>query len=149
MLHALSAPQKVALGCYVICQLLFFGMGFTYLFRTEFMPYHAEALGQTWRDLSPALQILLLALMKATGGGLLASGIAHATLTFIPFRRGERWALFAVPAVGLVVSGSALWATLTVLTGTPASPPWQAALVGVVLSCLGFILSMLPAKKDA
>lgn len=43
--------------------------GFVYLFKESFMPYHAVALSSSWEELNPAFQTLILALMRAAGGG--------------------------------------------------------------------------------
>ena len=43
--------------------------------------------------------------------------------------------------VGLVVSIPTLYATLTVRWHTPASPPWVAPLIGMLLVVAGFALS--------
>jgi hypothetical protein len=117
-------------------------MGVVYLSRTQFMPYHAMALGKIWPDIDQALQILLLALMKAFGGASLAVGVGMAILLFIPFRRGVLWARCAIPVVGVVAELPALYATLSVAHNTPATPPWIGVLLIMVLLIAGFVLSM-------
>lgn len=57
-------------------------------------------------------------------------------------RSGAKWATYAIPIVGIAASVPSIWATLLVATHTPASPPWQAASLGAVLSVLGFALSL-------
>jgi hypothetical protein len=98
----MSKRMKVAFGCHLLALLLIAIMGVVYLSRTQFMPYHAMALGKIWPDIDQALQILLLALMKAFGGASLAVGVGMAILLFIPFRRGVLWARCAIPVVGVV-----------------------------------------------
>jgi hypothetical protein len=43
-------------------------IGLVYLFRSQFMPCHAIAVGKTWTEIDPAFQILLLALIRVVGG---------------------------------------------------------------------------------
>ena len=140
---------KVAFSCYLLGLLILVLLGFMYLFRSEFMPYHATAVGQSWDEVDPAFQILIIALMKVTGGGWLASAFAIAILLFIPFRKGMRWAYWAIPIIGLSTTLTSLYATIYVATNTPASPPWMAAAMGVLLIVAGFIFSVIRIPKIA
>ena len=123
MKNTMSWRLKVAFSCYLLDLLLLTVFALMYLLRSEFMPYHADAVGQSWAEVGPAFQILISALMKVTGGGWLATAIAIGVLLFIPFRKGMRWAYWAIPAIGLPISLSSLYATIYVAHNTPASPP--------------------------
>jgi hypothetical protein len=116
--------------------------GFLYLFSTQFMPYHAVAIGASWNDLTPAYRVLFLALIKAVGAGFLGSSIACLFILSIPFRSGLPWANWALLIIGLVVSIPSLYAALTVRWSTPASPPWVVSLIGALLAVAGFALSI-------
>ncbi|KAA3659653.1 MAG: hypothetical protein DWQ04_21690 [Chloroflexi bacterium] len=140
----INGRVKVAFYCYLLTLLLLAVFGLIYLFRSEFMPYHAVAVGQSWADLEPAFQILILGLMRVIGGNLLATAFAIGIILFGPFRQGARWSYWAIPIIGLLSSVATLYATLYVDRNTPASAPWMAAALGVVLLVLGFILSVAP-----
>jgi hypothetical protein len=120
MRASFSIPQKIALGCYAICSIILVGLGLMYIFRPEFMPYHSDAVGMTWQDVPSPFKILILALMKACGGGMLSAGVAIAILAAKPFRKKERWAIYGIPAVGITASAPSIWATLYVAANTPA-----------------------------
>lgn len=105
------------------------------------MSYHAEAIGAGWYDLEPSFPVLILALLKVSGAGFLGVGMALDALLFLPYRRRERWARWAIPAVGLAFWIPILYVTVTVTLNTAASAPWQASLVSVVSLIAGFILS--------
>ena len=132
---------KVGFGCYLLSLLLCGVFGLLYLFSPQFMPYHADAIGATWKDLAPAYRILILSLMKSAGAGFTGSTIAGLFILLIPFRSGSPWARWAMLIVGLAVTIPTLYATLTVKWGTPASPPWVAPLIGMLLVFVGFVLS--------
>ncbi len=127
--------------CYLIVALGAVLMGFTYLVRSKFMPYHQEALGQNWDQLDRRLQTLLIALMRGGGGVGVGSSISVIIMLFIPFRAGELWAHYAIPAVCLVTGLPLLYATLLVRTRTHASTPVAFVAAGIVLTIVGFILS--------
>ena len=110
------------------------------------MPYHAVAVGQSWAEVDPAFQVLILALMKVTGGGWLATALAVGILLSIPFAKGARWCYWAIPIIGLPTSLSSLYVTTYVAHNTPASPPSIVPALGTILLIVGFILSMLPAS---
>jgi len=143
----MSWNLKITFSCYLLGFLLLFALALTYLFRSEFMPYHAVAVGQSWAEVDPSFQILITALMKVTGGGWLATAFAVGILLFIPFRKGMRWAYWAIPVIGLSTSLTSLYATIYVARNTPASPPWIAAALGTILLVIGFLFSVIPEAK--
>ena len=134
--------MKIAFLCHFLAVLIVSSFGIIYLFRSEFMPYHSAAIGLKWAELTPSFQILLLALMKATGASCFAVGIYTVILLFIPFRRGEVWPRWAIPSGGLVVCAGVLYATLIVAFNTPSKPPWIAPVVGAILLLTGLFLSL-------
>jgi hypothetical protein len=138
----MSKRMKVAFGCHALALLIIAAVGVIYLSRTQFMPYHAVALGRSWADVDQVLQILLLALIRALGGACLATAFAMGILLVIPFRKGVFWARWAIPVVGLVAQLPLLYATLSVALNTPATPPWKGVLLIIVLLITGFILSV-------
>ena len=142
----MSTRIKVAFWCHLLALLYIAISGPIYLFRSQFMPYHAVAVGKNWAEVAPAFQILLLALIRAYGGALLAVALAMGIFLLIPFRQGIRWARWAVPVVGLVAQLPALYATISVTLLTPATPPWYGVLYVIVLLVAGLILSLEPEK---
>ena len=135
----MSLRRKVAATCYVINALVSLVLGSTYLFRGSFMPYHADALGRSWTEVEPALQTLLGALMDVAGAGWVGIGVATLVLVAVPMRRGERWGRLLIPALFLIFYVPTLLATLAVLDGTPATPPWY----GNATACLATVVGVL------
>jgi peptidoglycan/LPS O-acetylase OafA/YrhL len=130
----------VSFVCYFLVAILCIFFGFRYLTASQFMPYHAVALGVSWSELDSHYQTLLLSLIRVAGGGMLAGGIAIGFLLLIPLRRKELWARWAILIIGLIVGGSAVYATLSVKFRTPASPPWIPAIVAVLLILVGSLI---------
>lgn len=135
----MSLRRKVAATFYLINSLVSVGLGSTYLLRGSFMPYHADALGQSWAEVDPALQTLLGALMDVAGAGWIGIGVATLVLVAVPMRRGERWGRLLIPALFLIFYVPTLLATLAVLNGTPATPPWY----GNATACLATLAGAL------
>lgn len=135
--------MTVAVVCYLLSTALMAAFGSVYLFRSEFMPYHADAIGTNWESVDRTIQILILALMRVAGGGWLAASLSIAILLRVQLQQGLRWIRWAIPAVGLTVSLPTLYATYYVAYNTPANPPWFAALIGIVLLLVGFTASLL------
>ena len=139
----MSATFLAAFVSHALAALLFMAFGVIYLARSQFMPYHQEALGKPWQQLDPRLQALLIGLLRTAGGGLLATGISIAVLLLIPFRAGEAWARYAIPVIGLVAALPSLYATLLIRSRTQAHTPVAASAIGVGLLVIGFILSLI------
>lgn len=138
----MSAKMKIAFACHLTAIAIVAAFGVTYLLRSEFMPYHATALGISWAEVGAPFQILILALMKAVGGACLAVVVLGLFVLFVPFRRGEAWARWALPAGGLVIAAGALYAMFSVAANTPATPPWIAPATGALLLIVGLALSL-------
>lgn len=142
----MNSKLKIAFSFHGLTVIILSIFGFVYLFQPQFMPYHADAVEMQWSELAPGLRVLILALMKVVAGAWLAGASAMALLLIFPFRKGERWSYFAVPLIGLLLSGSSLYATLYVRGNTPANPPWIAAAVSIVLLVAGLLLSLSSRK---
>jgi hypothetical protein len=132
----------VAFVCYALAAIVSMAFGIMYLVRSQFMPYHQEAIGKDWQDLGKHLQALLLGLMRMVGGGMFSAGLSVAILLMIPYRAGEVWSLYAIPAIGIVTAIAALIATISIKVRTGAHTPVGAGVISAGLILLGFILSL-------
>jgi hypothetical protein len=137
----MNGPKKIAFALFTLVVILSGAFAAVYLFRAEFMPYHAAAVGKSWTELDGSMRILILGFLRVVGGGWLATFLALAILLFIPFRRGEVWARWAILLVGSAAAGPTLYATLLIKRGTPGNPPWYAAAAAMALLLAGFLLS--------
>lgn len=147
MKSTMSLRLKTSFFCYMLILPQAITFSLIYLFRSEFMPFHASIVEQNWSEVDPAFQILILALMKVAGGGWLSIVIAVSILLFGPFRKGKRWAYWAVPAVALPPMLIILYLQINVSLNTQSSPPWVFSVLGLILLLAGFILSMVPETK--
>jgi hypothetical protein len=121
--------------------------GLVYLVSPKFMPYHETAIGIGWDSLTFVYQVLILAFMKAVGAGSLGLGLTLLILLFIPFKRGEPWANWVIPLIGLIWHIPTLYAVLMVKFNTPSSPPWQVIAIGIILQMAGLVLTVSAASK--
>lgn len=139
----MNITQITAFVCYSLAVLVAFVFSAMYLLRSKFMPYHADAVELKWEEVDSKHQVLILALMRAAGGGWLSTGISMILLLAFPFRSGEPWSLFALPFVGLATASATLYATIFVKRNSRANPP--AGLVGasILVILLGFIFSII------
>lgn len=136
----MSATRTIACVLYGINALVSVVLGSIYLFTRRFMPYHQEAVGMQWEQVDPSMQVLITALMDVAGAGWLALGVAVAVLIWWPFRNGERWSRFLVPALLLLFYLPTLLATLMVLWHTPATPPWYGNAIALGTTGIAFVL---------
>lgn len=123
-----------------------FLQGVLYLTTPTFMPYHADALATTWDDLPPHHQGFVLGVVKGMGAGSVGVTLALAVLLIVPFRRGDRWARWAVPLIGGVFTALTAYAAYTIDTRTPADTPWRQTLGLTALYLAGAVVSYWPAK---
>ena len=142
----MSLGRNIAFGLYFLTMLISVIFAALYLFRGGYMPYHAEAVATPWSKLDRKFQALFIAFLRVAGGGWLSSAMSIGFLLFIPFRRGELWANWALLAVGLTVSIPAVVATVGLKRKTSANPPWVMAVVAVFLVMAGFIMGLVFVK---
>ncbi len=147
MIAVMSKRMKLAFSCHLLAILGFTMIGLIYLFRSEFMPYHAVAVGRSWAEVESPFQILILALIRAFGGTNLSTALGMGILLFIPFRQGFLWARWAIPSIGYATQLPSLFVTLSVTLNTPATPPWIFVVLGMVLLLVGLILSLESGDK--
>ena len=144
---AMSKRMKIAFCCHLLAILGLAVIGLIYIFRSEFMPYHAVAVGRNWAEVDSAFQILLLALIRALGGASFSTALAMGIILFIPFRQGSLWARWAIPSIGYAIQLPSLFVTLSVTLNTPATPPWKFVVLAMVLLLVGLILSLGSGDK--
>lgn len=144
-----STRRALAFACHLVAAVASGVMGGWYLVASRFQSYHADAAGLGWDELEPGLQVVLRALLNVAGGGWLATAVAIAWLLAVPWRRGERWAEWAAPTVGLAVWLPTTWATIEVTYRTDAVAPWYGAFAVTALFVVGAALSATAHRRIA
>ena len=75
----------LAFGCYLLAFFIVSLFAAAYLKRSDFMPYHGQAVGVPWAEIEPRMQVLLMALIRVVGAGWIAlagAGVMLACLIF-------------------------------------------------------------------
>ena len=132
---------------YCIAAITGFVFAIMYLFRVEFMPYHEVAIGRPWTEISEEYRVLILALMRVSGGGYVASSVGILLLLFIPLRNGKYWPYLGIPAIGLSALIPTLIATLYVKEHSSAIPPYLLAFALIILLITTIILALIYKKR--
>lgn len=138
----MTIPFIAAFVCYSFVAFCLIIFGVIYLTRPTLMPYHLDAISRSWPDLDASMQTLFLALMRVAGTGYLTTALSMLILLLLPFRAGEIWARYAIPAIGLVQLLPTLYVTMQVRKHTSGSPPVGMNMFGVGLLVFGFIMSL-------
>ena len=138
---------KVGFAIYLLVAIMTIAWGLVYLFSSEMMPYHKQAIGKNWADLDRGVQVIILALMESLGAANITIGFIVLVSLFIPFRRGESWANWAIFLGGIVSGGLAFLITFKVHLATNASTPWYFMLLFMALILLGFLFSLWLGKE--
>ena len=137
----MTARRKLAFVAFALADVAMFAAGIVYLTAGGALPYHEQALGQRWEELPARFQALYLTSLKAIAVPTLVLAAALLALLLVPWRRGERWALIAVPAIALGYSLPMLAITLAVRAETGAATPWLPLAIGSLLVGFATLLS--------
>lgn len=142
----MSLRATIAFAGYLLAALEFAGLGLWYLLAKRIMPYHLAAMQTGWEEMTPGLRSMSLNFMKSAGAGFLVTALAALILLFIPYRRGEAWANWALAAVLLGEFGLILFRMIDVAATTPGRPVFLPFAVLGILTLASFLLS-LPAGR--
>ena len=115
--------------------------GLVYLLRNSFMPYHSVAISLKWEEFDAAMQVLLLALMRATSGGFIAVAFAIAFLQFKFTVTKLPWLPIFVLTLGTISMLCSAYATLLVMFHTAAKPPFDVTIIGEIFLIIGFVFN--------
>ncbi len=121
----MSLGRSIAAIIYLACALGSIAVGFVYLLSDSFIPYHQQALERDWAEFDPAAQMIYLALLDVAGAGWVALGAAIIVLVAFPFRNGDLWARYLIPALIWIFYVPTLATTMKVVTSSTASNPWE------------------------
>lgn len=144
----MNRRESAAMAIHAIPTLGLMLQGLLYVTTPTFMPYHSEALGVTWEELPPHYQGFLLGVIKGMGAGSVAVTTALLIMLGIPFRRGQSWAHWAVPLVGVTFTVLTAYAALTIAWRTSASTPWLPTLGLVLLYMTGALICYWPDRTS-
>ena len=132
---------KSAFVLYMVNSFLAIIFGLRYLLCDTIMPYHEQAIGMKWTELEPNLQVLLNGFIKVVAAGFFILGLTSIVLLIIPFRKGERWAKWLIPALGLTWLGFGLYVAINIAINTQASTPWPVGIIVLATTVVAFFLS--------
>lgn len=106
------------------------------------MPCHGDALEVTWEELPLHYQGFILGVIKSMGAGSIGVSLALLIMIALPLRRGEGWARWAVPLVGITFTLLTAYAAFTIDLRTAASPPWPQTVGLTAIYVAGAVLSL-------
>ncbi|WP_087018441.1 hypothetical protein [Thaumasiovibrio subtropicus] len=121
-----TVRNRISLTLYSLCALALTGAGLRYLFATEIMPYHLDAMALTWQDLSPGMQVMTLNFMKSAGVGMFTSGVTVSLMIVFAIRKGLATYASTMTVAIMLQTGLVGYFAYQVDKLTPANPPFAA-----------------------
>ena len=138
----MSARMNFAFWIYFLLTLAGAAWGVGFLSRSEFTAYHRAAAGVPWSQVPPNFQVVILALTKLAGGLWVAVALAIFAVLLFAFRRGARWAVWAVPLLMLAQYVAPMPAMIHLSTHTAATPPWALTIGSIVVTLVAMAVSL-------
>ena len=134
---------NLALAAVLIVALAGIVFGVRYMRREAFLPYHAAVAGQSWAELEPGVQIVILGMLKIIGGGFITLGLTLLWLSFA-LHEGARWAPWAILTISAAALGPMLYVAIRFRAFRPdAQTPVRPTLAMIILIVVGVSLSVL------
>ncbi len=104
-----------------------------------YLPFHQQALGMTWEQLTPGEQEVGLALTRTLGLGFLTAAVSlFAATGFALF--GDRHAALLLGCVGLVFCTGLTFVNRELQATTAVKTPWRGALYAALAVAVGMVL---------
>jgi hypothetical protein len=141
--------KTVALFLYAVLGLGFLGLGTLYLVTDEFMPYHSDAIAESWESLAPGYQGLFLGLLKGLGAGAFTSGVALISMTVLSFMNGFQRYKYPLAVVAWTYSCLLTYAIYVVYTQTPSEPPIAGGIAWIVLALAASAFAHVASRAEA
>jgi hypothetical protein len=139
---------KLSLRIFLVLGVTTLGIGVVYFTRSEFMPYHAQAIQTDWSALSPGYQSFFLGLLKAVAAGQLIIGLATVLMSAMALRGDARPFAVLLPVVSLGYALLATYVTHVIATTTPAEPPLVAGVVSVLMATAATVMLQLGLRRE-
>ena len=132
---------NVAIALLVIAAGLGIAIGVKYLRVTTFMPYQATVVGRSWGEFDPAVQAIILGMLRIIGGSLAGLGVTVLWLC-VAIHQGARWAPWAIFSTSAITLGPSLYVALDLRAFRPgAKTPVAPTLAAIALIVVGVGLS--------
>lgn len=107
-------------------------VGMKFLKAKVFFPYHKEASGMEWKDVNEKLQVVILAIMRMAGFGILCLSIMMIFYVLFIFNNNNIFIKYSVPIISLLFWCGSFGTTFKVHKKTNANTPWKGSLFCVV-----------------
>lgn len=133
----------ISLGLYVMVGLITLMVGIMFLTARQFFPYHAQATGLSWDQVTPSLRPVFLAVMRVAGLGFLSVAILMILFPILTLMMPNPYLKLGIPLTGLVFWTGMFLVTYNVHRKTQADTPWKNSLVAMGMVLIGIVLSTL------
>jgi hypothetical protein len=137
---------KIAFSSYIMISITAIASGLLYLLSSQIMPYHQQVIGRSWNDLDHRLQMMLLGFLRLGGLGMVSTGVSIGVLTLFPFRRGQKWAIRAIPLIGLIFYAPIAYGARALHYSTQASTPWKGVAIMSAILIAAYLLTIKSAE---
>lgn len=138
----------VATTGYYLSATFFLVLGVIYSLSKRIMPYHLEAMGKTWDELSNGMQWATLNFVRSVGAGFISAAIAMFFLLIVPFKQLKLWAYIAIFSISITQLGLVFIRTLSIKSHTSAEPPVIGLVAAILILLISFICSVIGYMVD-
>ena len=138
----MTSRLKTAFCLNILVSIALIAFSLRYLLSSQIMPYHLQVIDRSWNDLDARLQMMLLGLLRLGGIGQLSTGITLGILTLIPFRRGQRWAYWAIPIIGFIYGTPIAYGAYALHRSTQAATPWKVVVIILLVLLVAYFLTI-------
>jgi len=133
----------ISVALYFIVGIICLVMAYKSFLSKKYLPFHAEAAGEPWDNLSKPLQYVILTILRISGLGFLVVGLLLIIFPCVNYFRPVTFVKYSIPVIALIYCIGLFLFNYYLYKKTEANTPWIGSIVAMVIILIGIVASSI------
>ena len=126
---------------YMLIGIICFVMAYKCIFAKEFLPFHQEAAGISWKEIDNTIQKVIITILRISGLGFLILFLLLTSFPIVNFFKNDPFIKLMVPVISIVFCTGLFIFNFLLYKDTNAKTPWRGSLMILVVLVICLIFS--------
>jgi hypothetical protein len=133
----------VSVALYFLVGAICLVMAYKSFFSKKYLPFHEEAAGESWDNLSKPLQYVILTILRISGLGFLVVGLLLIVFPCVYYFRPDTFVKYSIPVIALIYCIGLFLFNYYLYKKTRANTPWIGSVVAMAVILIGIVASSI------
>ena len=133
----------ISVALYIVVGIICVVMAYKSLFSKKYLPFHEEAAGEPWENLSKPLQYVILTILRVSGLGFLVVGLILIIFPPVNYFRPDTLVKYSIPVIALIYCLGLFLFNYYLYKKTGANTPWISSIIAMVIISIGIVVSSI------